>query len=70
MFFKKGIADGLLKEALITRENLAEELGYPLKHVSAVLDGEAEAGEELTLLLLSAFGDEVMDDAIDWQRMK
>jgi len=68
MWFKKGVANGLLRENEITREELAEAFECDLVEMNRILDGEMEAGEELTLMFLSAFGSEVMDDAIDWLR--
>ena len=68
MFLKKGVGEGLLLEGDISREKLAGIFGYPLQEVNGVLDGEMEAGEELTLMFLSAFGSEIMDEAIDWER--
>lgn len=68
MFLKKGVAEGLLLESHTTREELATEFGYSLKEVNAVLDGDMEAGVELTELLIAAFGLDIIDALIDRER--
>ena len=70
MWLKKGVSEGLLKENNITLRELASELDYSEREVSAVLDGREEAGEMLAALLLSAFGAETMEQVVDWEKMR
>jgi hypothetical protein len=68
MWLKHTSADKLLNANGITRKRLAREFGYSEAFINSVLDGKAEAGEELSRLFISAFGADEMERAIDWER--
>ena len=68
MWLKKGAIEKLLQANKITREGLAKAFDIRWDELNPVLDGEAEAGETLAMLLLAAFGAEEMESVIDWER--
>ena len=68
MWLKNTSADKLLNANGITRKRLAREFGCSEAVINSVLDGKAEADEDLTSLFMSAFGAEDMAKAIDWRR--
>jgi len=68
MWLKKGIANGILLQSNITREELAKEFDTPLNELNSILDGEVFASKSIEKLFYSAFGSEVLKYAIDWQK--
>jgi len=66
MRLKKGVADRLLAESGISREELAMDFDVSLREINLVLDGTIEAGEEVSLLLIAAFGANEIYKAVDW----
>jgi hypothetical protein len=68
MFLKKGVADGMLLESGLTREELAQAFECSIKELNLVLNGDMELGLELERLFYAAFGDEVMACVIDFDR--
>jgi len=68
MWLKSKRIDALLADAKLTRREFADDLDCPLRLIDKVFDGYAEAGEELSRLLLAAFGAADMQSVIDWRR--
>ena len=68
MWLKAKKIDALLKENKITRAELAEEFECSLDFLNRVFDGKEEAGEELSRLIIAAFGAADMCKVIDWRR--
>jgi len=66
MRLKKGVADRLLAESGISREELAMDFDVSLREINLVLDGTIEAGEEVSLLFIAAFGANEIYKAVDW----
>lgn len=60
--------DKLLAENRLTRTQAAREFGLSVESVNAIFDGRNEAGEEVTRLMLAAFGAAEMETVIDWGR--
>jgi len=68
MWLKQGVADELLTEGNITREELAREFDCTLTELNLVLDGKMESGPDLAFLLVMAFGFDVIERVTDWDK--
>ena len=68
MWLKAKIMNALLADHRITRRELAREVGCSLRYLNRIIDGEVDAGMEVSRLLIAAFGAADMEKAIDWQR--
>ena len=69
MWLKAKVMNTLLAANKITRFELAKEVRCSLHLLGEVLNGKNEADEELSRLLIAAFGAAAMMQAIDWRRM-
>lgn len=68
MWLKANKIDKLLSAIKMTRAELAVELECSLQYLNRICDGEDEADEELSRLIIAAFGAKAMRKIIDWER--
>ena len=65
MWLKANRIDRLLAENRITRKELAREFDCDLFYINRIFEGNTEADEELSQLLIAAFGANEMEQVID-----
>lgn len=68
MWLKAKKIDGLLSAVKMTRAEFAMELNCGLEYLNRICDGKDEADEELSRLIIAAFGAKAMRKIIDWER--
>ena len=68
MWLKTKIMNLLLAKSRLTRSQLAKELECSESRLNEIIDGRAGADEELSRLIIAAFGAADMVHAIDWRR--
>jgi predicted transcriptional regulator len=68
MWLKAKEIDNLLSEIQMTRAEFAKEMGCSLRYLDQVCDGLDESHEELSRLIIAAFGAEAIRKIIDWRR--